>query len=384
MGLSLLFPLGLAALAAALLPLLIHLARRQESRLTSFAALRWLRAQPKPRQRIRIDEWPLLLVRLLLLALLALWMAGLAWQGADDRRPRVLVSPALDDAARRMLKLPEDAQAHWLAVGFPALEQPRPLAPQAEASLLREFDAALPAAAPLTVFVPAIWGDVDGQRPILSRQVEWRVLPARMPERVASPVAAPTLAAAGFGEKDPALRTLRALHAAWQPKATALPLIDAADHSPASRASFVAWGADTPIPTPWQDWVRAGGQLLLGARTPWPDGASPQTEWQGDDGEVLLASAPFGHGRIWRLPQGWDVATHARLLDPRFPVELLRHLQAPPPPARVTAAQFAPLHQARDWPRPPPALLPGLALLVALIFALERWMATSPRRGALA
>ncbi|KRG37692.1 hypothetical protein ARC20_02020 [Stenotrophomonas panacihumi] len=384
MGLSLLFPLGLAALAAAVLPLLIHLARRQESRLTSFAALRWLRAQPKPRQRIRIDEWPLLLVRLLLLALLALLMAGLAWQGADDRRPRVLVSPALDDAARRTLKLPEDAKAHWLALGFPALEQPRPAAPQQEASLLREFDATLPADAPLTVIVPAVWGDVDAQRPILSRQVDWQVLPARTPDRIAPPVSAPTLAAAGFDEKDPALRTLRALNAAWQPKATALPLADAAGSSPAPHAAFVAWGADASIPQPWQDWVRTGGQLLLGARTPWPDGTSPRTEWQGDDGEVLLASAPFGHGRIWRLPQGWNAATNARLLDARFPIELARHLQPVAPPARAAAGGFAPLHQARDWPRPPPALLPGLALLIALVFALERWMATSPRRGVVA
>ncbi len=86
MGLSLLFPLGLAALAAWLLPLLIHLARRQESRLTEFAALRWLRAQPRPRQRIRVDEWPLLLLRLLLLALLALLLAGLAWRDEDAQR----------------------------------------------------------------------------------------------------------------------------------------------------------------------------------------------------------------------------------------------------------------------------------------------------------
>ena len=66
-----LFPAGLAALAALLLPLLIHLARRDQQQLIDFAALRWLAAKPRPRHRIRFDEWPLLLVRLLLLALLA-------------------------------------------------------------------------------------------------------------------------------------------------------------------------------------------------------------------------------------------------------------------------------------------------------------------------
>ena len=67
MSLLWLFPAGLAALATLLLPLLIHLARRDEQRLIDFAALRWLSAKPRPRRRIRFDEWPLLLLRLLLL-----------------------------------------------------------------------------------------------------------------------------------------------------------------------------------------------------------------------------------------------------------------------------------------------------------------------------
>jgi hypothetical protein len=83
---TLLFPLGLAALAAGLLPLLIHLARRHPYTPLDFAALRWLRAQIRPRQRIRFDDWPLLLVRLLLLAALALLLARPALTGL--RRPR--------------------------------------------------------------------------------------------------------------------------------------------------------------------------------------------------------------------------------------------------------------------------------------------------------
>ena len=72
---ALLLPAALAALAALIVPLLIHLARRSEQRPADFAALRWLRQKPKPRHRIRFDEWPLLWLRLLLLALLALWLA---------------------------------------------------------------------------------------------------------------------------------------------------------------------------------------------------------------------------------------------------------------------------------------------------------------------
>ena len=84
---ALLLPAGLAALAALLLPLLLHLARRHEQTPTDFAALRWLRQKPKPRHRIRFDEWPLLLLRLLLLALLALWLAKPVLSGMDDPRP---------------------------------------------------------------------------------------------------------------------------------------------------------------------------------------------------------------------------------------------------------------------------------------------------------
>ena len=64
MSLAFLLPAGLAALAALVVPLLLHLARRHEQTPTDFAALRWLRQKPKPRHRIRFDEWPLLLVRL--------------------------------------------------------------------------------------------------------------------------------------------------------------------------------------------------------------------------------------------------------------------------------------------------------------------------------
>jgi hypothetical protein len=74
-NLSFLLPAGLAALGALLLPLLFHLVRRSEQRPTMFAALQWLQQKSRPRRRVRFDEWPLLMVRLLLLTLLALLLA---------------------------------------------------------------------------------------------------------------------------------------------------------------------------------------------------------------------------------------------------------------------------------------------------------------------
>ena len=59
----LLAPLGLAALAALIVPILIHLRRRTEEVPVDFAALRWLDALPRPRSKLRFDELLLLAVR---------------------------------------------------------------------------------------------------------------------------------------------------------------------------------------------------------------------------------------------------------------------------------------------------------------------------------
>ncbi|WP_207796305.1 BatA domain-containing protein, partial [Xanthomonas citri] len=181
MNLLLLFPAGLAALAALLLPLLIHLARRSEHRPTDFAALRWLRAIPRPRHRVRLDEWPLLLVRLLLLAAVALLLAEPAVRDHDDAHPRIALSPGVDVAAARQLSHAADARWVWLAPGFPPVDAdanaqtPKTLATPAGAtqpvsSLLRELDASLPPDAALSVIVPAQWGPLDAQRLQLSHQ----------------------------------------------------------------------------------------------------------------------------------------------------------------------------------------------------------------------
>ncbi|WP_305806007.1 BatA domain-containing protein, partial [Stenotrophomonas sp. YIM B06876] len=146
MNLLWLAPAGFAALAALLLPLLIHLARRGEYRLLDFAALRWVQARVRPRRRVRFDEWPLLLLRLVLLALLAVLLARPALTGVTDTRPRVAVVPGLDAAtAQAQVDVPQ-AQWLWLAPGFPALDGAAvPSPPQPVSSLLRQLDAELPA-----------------------------------------------------------------------------------------------------------------------------------------------------------------------------------------------------------------------------------------------
>ena len=112
MAMGLLFPAALAALVALIVPLVIHIARRSEQQPTNFAALRWLRQKPRPRSRLRFDEWPLLLLRLLLLALVALFLARPVLWGAADQSPYVAVVPGarVDPAAF------PDARLHWLFI----------------------------------------------------------------------------------------------------------------------------------------------------------------------------------------------------------------------------------------------------------------------------
>ncbi|MEK0267367.1 BatA domain-containing protein [Stenotrophomonas rhizophila] len=208
---SLLYPLGLLALAAWLVPLLIHLARRHQYAPLDFAALRWLQARIRPRQKIRFDAWPLLLVRLLLLAALALLLARpVLHGGAADTHAVTVVAPGLNGAALRG----QDAEGdwRWLAPGFPALADGAPAPHQPLASLLRELDQRLPAGAPLTVYVPDPMPGLDGERPRLSRAVNWRPVPL-------APASARTATLPevqiGAGIADAEQRVLAAIQRAW-------------------------------------------------------------------------------------------------------------------------------------------------------------------------
>ena len=216
MSLAFLLPAGLAALAALVVPLLLHLARRYEQTPTDFAALRWLRQKPKPRHRIRFDEWPLLLLRLLLLAWLSLWLARPVLSGLDDTRPWTVAVPGVDAGLARASS---DARArlHWLAPDFPSLDEPAPAGTPAIGSLLRQLDAELPTGVALTVIVPATLQGADAERPALSRAVTWQVVDGAMPASSARASPPPSLAIRHPAGDEHALRYLRAAARAWQP-----------------------------------------------------------------------------------------------------------------------------------------------------------------------
>ena len=408
MNVLLLLPIGLAAFAALLLPLLVHLARRSEQRVVDFAALRWLRAQPQPRRKHRLEELLLLLLRILLLAALALLFAQPVLFGHPDLAPRVaLASGVGTDAARAALG---NVEARWLrlAPGFPGIasngqqaqaDPANATAPATLPSLLRELDAQLPAGVPLTVVVPYTLHDADAQRPVLSRQVTWQVLPgtdALTPATAAPRRETPSLQVRHAPERAEATRYLRAAGIAWaledaagsatgqQEAAPTLSKVGIAPATASIDPKFprLAWLVPGPVPEHVQQWVRNGGQLLLDADARWPGFAPDAVVAWADDNGPLLRTQRSGRGRVLQLQRALMPAAMPALLDADFPQRLREAFETDPvAPARVAARDYAPSTGAPAWPEQPRPLAPWLAWLVAGLFLLERWLASGPRRS---
>lgn len=387
MNLAFLVPAALAALTALLLPLLIHLARRSEQRPTPFAALRWLRQKPKPRHRIRFDEWPLLLVRLLLLVLLALLLARPVLFGSQGHAPYVAVAPGVSAAQARATPAGTDARWHWLASGFPPLSDTPPHTGASITSLVRELDASLPANVPVTVLVPAWFDGADGERLVLSRKVDWRVIaaPAPIPAASARDAEAVQMPVVRHSpERDASLRYLRAAFIAWRPSDTSTTAFDLASTTqPVPRdARRLVWLAPGDVPASVRAWIRGGGVALIDADARLDDVSSAVPMWRSDTGDVLVDGAAYGRGRVMRLHRALTPDAMPQLLDPTFP-RRLRALFEPAAmaPTRVVAADHAPATGMTAFAPPPRDLQPWLVLLIVTVFALERWLATGRRRA---
>lgn len=387
MNLSLLAPLGLAALAALAVPILIHLVRRIELTTTEFAALRWISERAQPHRRIRFERPWLLLLRLSLLTLLALLLARPVFDAPTHAQAsRVFVAPGADAAAARAAIDAADADWRWLAPGFPGMTETPAPAVVPLASLLREADAQLPADATLRVVVPTEVAGLDGERPQIAHALDWHVVPGRMRAAGSPRAEGGTLAVRYAPDAQGALVWLRAAVAAWNVREPGRYRLDAQPLAAplGDDARWLAWLAPSP-PAAVSAWIERGGVALLSGD------ARPEGDplWRDADGHVLARSLSSGRGRIIALPAALTPAALPLLLDADFPQRLLGALQgAAPAPQRALAAALEPVQLARA--SAPTSIVSGgahpldtwLALFVAALFFAERILATRMRAEA--
>lgn len=375
---ALLFPTGLAALATLLIPLVIHIARRTESRTVDFAALAWLEERPKPRRRLKLEELWLLTARLLILSLIAVWLAQPVVWGVEDQQPLVAVAPGLDPTS---IGGAEGARRVWLAPGFPEVGEGRAPAGGETISLIRQLDAELAPDAPLDIVMPTFLNDADAERPVLSRPVGWRTVPTTGEAALKAPEP-PTLTVRFGPNGEAAVRYFRAAAIAWaEPDVEPAIEIEPLEHALPPHSRHLIWlDAEAPPPA-IIDWIRGGGTAMLaeGARAPLD--VAPRPVWTDGEGQPVASVGRLGRGRVIQLTRPLTPEALPQLLEPDFPDRLADLLNPAPPPRRIAAADHAPLAGAPSWTQPPLDLRPWLTLLIALVFAGERWLATRRARG---
>lgn len=375
-------PLALAALAAVLVPIAIHLLRRAEHRTTPFAALRYLRATGLPRRRLRIAEPALLALRCALVAAAALLLAQplLERPGARARHVVAIVPPATTAAARTRIAFSGTTEARWLAPGFPPASEAVPSGTQPTASLLRELDYSLPAGSRLDVVLPEIVAGLDAERPRLSRAIGWHVVPALV-SRAAEP-AAPRRRrlVLDMAPDSPARGHLAAAVAGWRARGDEAELVE---HAPSQAlpldATLVRLGA--PLDGNLRRWVETGGTALV---APDPDPVGRVIARRAD-GTPLVRERRAGRGRIVALSVPFEPAALPALLDADFPERLARWIDGDSPAPDVARADASRPGRGGIAPKPPAEPLARvLALLVAALFAIERAWASGLRRRRLA
>ncbi len=370
---GLLFPMALAALAAIIVPLVIHIARKSEQHPTDFAALRWLRQKPRPRSRLRFDEWPLLLLRISLVALVALFLAAPVLFDATGGRPYVAIVPGADLTGVAL------NEARWIAPGFPRANEPAPTGEQPTASLIRQLDAELPHDTALTIIVPQTMSGADADRLHLSRKVTWRIVKGVSPYREPQKAPASPLIIRHDGDHGSELRYLSAVSRAWRDGPVDIGDLDL----PVSRTSMtLAWLSGGTVPTKVLERVQAGGIALLPQDALLPNRSTPAPIWRDADSAPIAEAISFGRGRLIRFIRPLKPEAIPILLDPGFPEELRAVIQTPSAaPTRVMAKDYAPDTISRNFDPAPIDLHPWIALCIAILFAVERWAAMRRSRN---
>lgn len=242
-------PLGLLALLALAVPLLVHL-WRPPPRTVRVGSLRFLRDSTRPPVRhLRWREYLRLLLRLTLFSLLTLLLARPLWYrslGAGTkwalRSPTAQLSAEAAESWRALLR--EGYEERWLAPGFPTSRPANASAPVDAWSLLAEADARLPENGALAVAAPTTLATLRSARPELSRPVRWIAADSPVLER--PPVPSP-------------VRPLRVILRAAADRAEDARVVEAALRALAASNTVALELGETAEP----DWIVALGDVKL-------------------------------------------------------------------------------------------------------------------------
>lgn len=388
MNLALLAPFGLFALAALAVPLLIHLVRRLQLIDTEFAALRWISSRAQPRRRLRFERPWLLLIRLALLALLALLLARLVslTPSADTSADWIVVAPGADLGAART-RIGTGGEWHWLAPGFARIDANAAPSATPTASLLRELDARMPAGSVLRIVVPETLGGLDGERAHLAHALDWIVVPGQSPSAPDAAREPVVLHVRYTDDEANALAYLRGAVTAWNVREPNRYSLDAQPMTATAPddARWIVWLAPD-FPSSLTSWVERGGVALVTHRA----AKDAALLWQASDGSVLASEQSLGAGRVIALPNAFAPSDLPLLLDADFPNRLLAAFRGElPAPDRAFAAAAEPDRIGADVAVTPVlagdnavALDAWLAIAIAALFALERIVATMRPREA--
>lgn len=285
-------PIWLAGLAALAVPLLLHLWNRRPTAVVRIGSLRGLAGPPGPRALgRRLEDVPLLLLRMSVLAAVVVGLAGLALRprefGAGAVRA-LLVDPALLEDSLAVFSDPVVDSArragdpiHLLAVGFPQLGEAVPAAdPAGVWALLRQFDEGLPTGSRVTVLTLLTAGRLGPARPDLRSRFEFRRLGetaarrdeawagvARRPETLADrPVDTTAIELyVGQGFEHEGELVAAAWSAAIEAHAGVPPRVlfrEPNDAGIQPVANTIVWLADQSVPTPLLDWAADGASLI--------------------------------------------------------------------------------------------------------------------------
>jgi hypothetical protein len=194
-------PFWLLSLLGLAVPVAIHLWNRKQGRRIRVGSIALLReTQSRRMSHLRLTETGLLLLRCLLLALLALGLAGPRWHALEGESPRawVLVSPALREPLRDTTSLVRrtldsltgpDRELRWFIDGFPAVSPKgafgeAPTAPAGDYwGLLRAADARLPGGTSVYLLTGERLAALHGERPAVGLDLKWLTFPTGDPAR---------------------------------------------------------------------------------------------------------------------------------------------------------------------------------------------------------